>query len=156
MEISSEKNLSRRRHIRQLKVENGFSSDDATIRHLINGRQSLCLLKMLASSAEAAQLGDGSVTETGNENFGVTQNIPVASAARSAENLLIGATGNVQTEQQSDGLVSTSQCDLHFSGEQPSGSQYEITSPSRFHHDFKMTATTYTPARSHKRPQLSR
>jgi len=72
------------------------------------------------------------------------------------ENLLIGATGNIETEQQSEVLVSTSQSDFHFSGEQPFGSQYEIVSSSRFHHDVEITATTSTPARSHRRLQLSK
>ena len=55
--------------LRQLKIKNGFSSDDTTICHLISGHQSLCLLKMLASSAGAAQLGGTSVTDTGSENY---------------------------------------------------------------------------------------
>ena len=38
---------------RQLKIKNGFTSDDATVRHLLNRHQSLCLLEMLASTAEA-------------------------------------------------------------------------------------------------------
>ena len=139
--------------LRRLKVDNGFSSDDATIRHLINGHQSLCLLKMLASSAEVTQLGGRSMTEAGNDNFeGIARNVPVASA----ENLLNGATENTETEQQSEELVSTRGSDLLFSVERSPGSQYGIASPSCFDFDVEMTATTSTPARSHKRPRLSR
>ena len=59
-------------------------------------------------------------------------------------------------EHQSEVLVGTGERDLLFSGEQSIGSQYEIASPSRFDNDFEMTATAPTPARNHKRLQLSR
>ena len=106
------------------------------------------------SRAEAQQLGDRSVTETGNENSeGIARNAPIASRG----NLLTGAAENIiETEQQSVLLVSSRKRDLLFSGKQSVGSQYEIASPSHFDNDFEMTATTSTPARNHKRPQLSR
>ena len=72
--------------LRQLKINNGFSSDDATGHNLLNHHQFLCLLKMLASSAEAQQRGGRSIAEIGNENSAkdIAQNVPVASP----ENLL--------------------------------------------------------------------
>ena len=138
--------------LRQLKITNSFSSDDATVRHLINHHQSLCLLETLASSTEAERLGGRSVAETGNvRSENIAQNVLVTST----QNLLTGAAENtIETEQcvQSEVLFDTRERDLLCSGEQSVGGQYKIASQSCFDNDFDMTATTSTPARNHKRP----
>ena len=108
--------------LRQLKIKHGFSSDNATVYHLLNHHQSLCLLRMLATSTEAQQLGGTSVAETGNENFeDIAQNMSVVFP----KNLLTGAAKNiVEMEQLSELLVDTRRKrNLLFSGEQFIGSQ---------------------------------
>ena len=110
---------------------------------------------VLASSTEAQQWGGRSIAETGNENSAkdIAHNVPVASP----ENLLTWiAKNSIEVEHQSEVLVGTGERDLLFSGEKSIGSQYEIASPSRFDNDFEMTTTAPTPARNHKRLQLSR
>ena len=105
----------------QLKIKNSFSSDHATVRHLINRHQSLCLLETLASNTEAEQLGGRSVAETRSvRSENIAQNVLVAST----ENLLNGATKNIiETEQhvQSEVLFDTRERDFLCSGEQSVG-----------------------------------